>query len=469
MIISDYRAHHFFPSSSDFLCDGKKHQVASTQYKFSTLSKGTKSFRFPDNHYPKRVEDIILENTKTRFVLNNRIVYDSTDTLASYKVVTKGALNTSTQQPGLYSTSGSIIHTFTKAYTLIVIGRYTGVIISISEYDTITTATESIRLINDLNALDSSKIMLLVGGINPKINRSISLVNTLYKFGANVQLSKDNTFKNNSAYVLCGVKDTQSIPPIELYSGVSDSDTKTIISTTLTLSSNLISTPGLWDNFSRKSSYSYNPESRIVYFHTPLTQQHKIHWLNSHVENWDIISPSQNQEFKSKQFIQGFNRPDFFIQPPTLNPLDEGFFGGYQCHLEIDTLPSSGMVFYGHDHRTFIYRSSAKTKSVLDGFQFRIYNSLGQESDPYCVIVRLANIFDGFEKIQIKDSLGARGLAFDDVNVIDSVYPSKNEDTINVDDVLSSNELKDQVDLSEEPQAFFSINLSDDISITSDL
>jgi hypothetical protein len=65
------------------------------------------------------------------------------------------------------------------------------------------------------------------------------------------------------------------------------------------------------------------------------------------------------------------------------------FQGAFRCEIQIDTLPLYGMVCLNNEKNAFMYRSSIQSLKPYDTFQFRLVNHLGQESDPYCLKIRL--------------------------------------------------------------------------------
>lgn len=142
------------------------------------------------------------------------------------------------------------------------------------------------------------------------------------------------------------------------------------------------------------SSYNYDLSTRTITFSTALTERHEVHWLDFsklrvYQGRWRRLELA-SKPFITKSLIQGFTKANYGLSNPESIIDEEGVFqGGFRCFLEINTLPVYGMVCYSDDMKAFLYRGSTLIPQRKDTFQFRLYNSLGQESEPYCYKLNL--------------------------------------------------------------------------------
>lgn len=109
--------------------------------------------------------------------------------------------------------------------------------------------------------------------------------------------------------------------------------------------------------------------------------------------HWRKLPVSPYQRYMNKTLFQGFYKtnPTVDLQP---NIIEEPgtFQGGFRCSLEINTVPLFGMVCLSDDMKYFMYRGSLARGKQQDTFQFRLYNPLGQESDPCCYRIDMVNV-----------------------------------------------------------------------------
>lgn len=114
MILAQYKVHHFFPQAQDLQFEFVKSEgvyfTKSPEYKSAILNKNTRSFKFPDSHFPQRINDIFVENTKTHMLMPNRVVYQPQDSeLLTIKVVAKGLYSDKSTISGIYTTEDTLL------------------------------------------------------------------------------------------------------------------------------------------------------------------------------------------------------------------------------------------------------------------------------------------------------------------------------------------------------------------------
>lgn len=163
------------------------------------------------------------------------------------------------------------------------------------------------------------------------------------------------------------------------------------VTTRLVLSNRVIYNGGEED----RKSFTYDPNTRKITFKNILKGSHKIHWFDFtkhqlYKGHWRKIPLGSDLSYLNKTYLQGFSKPNPETpKPPNIIDQQGKFQGAFVCHLEINTLPLYGMVCYSDDLKAFMYRGSVQTNKYKDTFQFRLYNNLGQESDPYCAKINM--------------------------------------------------------------------------------
>lgn len=130
-----------------------------------------------------------------------------------------------------------------------------------------------------------------------------------------------------------------------------------------------------------RKSFSYDNITRKLTFKKAINGSYRIHWIdfsktNPYQGDWRRIS------IPNSFLIQGVGNATF--------PSDR-IQNGFRCYPQIDTLPLYGRICYSDDMKAFLYRGSTVDNKIRDTFQFRIYNALGQESDPFCAKIILDN------------------------------------------------------------------------------
>lgn len=401
MIVADYKYHHFFPDLRSMKVNVKKplalRYEESPEYKEVMLSSGLKSYKFSPNHYPSRVEDIFLENVETGFLYKNRQKYFPNKLKKAYKIVAKGSASPLLFQSGLYSDYNSPIHLSEAGYNVHQFSIFTGNHVLSSSFFTEQDPAQVGLLTEHLNSIDTNRVVVICTNGNPKQNMTPELVTALRRFGANVLTLNTTYFKQSGAYILGGIAENTLVAPIEVYYGKFDNDPSAIISTDFFINENSLGVTGIWDTPDEplNEKYRYNPHNRTVYFMGTLPSEMKMRWLDfsklsSYRDNWAKLDIFTTKYPKSKAFIQGFELPGKdAATPPNIIKNYGNFQGGFKTQFEIDTLPMYGMVCYGDDMMSIYYRTSKHIPSPRDGFQFKMCNMMGQESDPRCVKIYL--------------------------------------------------------------------------------
>ena len=155
------------------------------------------------------------------------------------------------------------------------------------------------------------------------------------------------------------------------------------VSTKMILSNRIIH-----DEAEDRMLFTYDVESRTITFKKQMKGSYRVHWVdfsksNPYQGQWRKIPVAGDPKFVNKVLYQGFAKTHEDADDiPSVLDLSGKFQGGFRCYLEINTIPLYGLAFYSDDMKSFLYRGSSIHEK--DTFQFRLYNSLGQESDPYC-------------------------------------------------------------------------------------
>jgi hypothetical protein len=150
----------------------------------------------------------------------------------TYRVITIGNSCTATLPAaiGLYINGvlqGGI--NISRSYTVVVLNRSTGNIISATNYDVYgvgeTNGKTAATMASDLNALTSDKIILVISYDEPYAHRLDSGLDTaMYRCGASRAVYGSPSFKSRSAYVLVGIPGCGEGNGAEAYQGSVDSD-----------------------------------------------------------------------------------------------------------------------------------------------------------------------------------------------------------------------------------------------------
>jgi hypothetical protein len=132
------------------------------------------------------------------------------------------------------SRNGSVVNTGGLSYNVLTINRTTGATTH-TTYDVYTSAANATTMANDLNALDSTKIVVIYSNNEPQTNRLTNgLPAALERCGASKAFSSTR-FRYRSAYILVGVPGIGIGNGIEKYAGTTDSDTSASLEVAFTI------------------------------------------------------------------------------------------------------------------------------------------------------------------------------------------------------------------------------------------
>ena len=131
-------------------------------------------------------------------------------------------------------------------------------------------------------------------------------------------------------------------------------------------------------------NYTYDPVANKLLLKAPSASALTLHWFDPRkARTWN----DQWQELAVGRLIQGADYVDEDLIPPPGVPMNIRFQGGYRCYLEIVAMPKHGVVKLTDSLDGFLYRGRLGFIG-RDSFEYRYYNSLGQESDVACVTVQ---------------------------------------------------------------------------------
>lgn len=125
-------------------------------------------------------------------------------------------------------------------------------------------------------------------------------------------------------------------------------------------------------------------ENGRLEFKAPTAEPFTIRWFDPRKE-FGIDSRWVGISLKDLM-VQGAGYVDESLIPPHGQHVDPRFQGGYRCYLEMVTLPRSGIARINDTHDGFLYKGRMGFRG-RDSFEYRVYNSLGQESDVACITV----------------------------------------------------------------------------------
>ena len=151
-----------------------------------------------------------------------------TDRPSIYHIIAKGNSSTYASDRGVWDDTGTLIFQGGRSYNVIVVNRSDLSIISAATYDVYGNATNATSMANALNALTTSKIVIIFTFDEPQLNRLVSskiLQTALLRCGATKTVFGSKNFKRRSAYALIGYPGCKAGNGIEFYSGDIDDDT----------------------------------------------------------------------------------------------------------------------------------------------------------------------------------------------------------------------------------------------------
>ena len=133
-----------------------------------------------------------------------------------------------------YAKDNSLIVQAGRSYMVSVYDRATCAFDSHTNYDVYDDSANATTMANALNALDSTKIVIIHAFDEPSSNRlSGGLPDAMYRCGASPEVFGYPSFKSRSSYILVGIPDIGEGNGLELYSGDEDNDTDAWCETTL--------------------------------------------------------------------------------------------------------------------------------------------------------------------------------------------------------------------------------------------
>lgn len=144
-----------------------------------------------------------------------------------YRVLSKGGHSTShpAVTMGLYK-NGVLLGGVGRSYTVFVINRATGALVSTTTYDVWVNAVNADEMATALNALDNTKLVVIVGDDEPMANRLTNgLPAAMYRCGASRNVFGSTAhFKRRGAYILYGIPGLGEGNGTENYQGSVDDD-----------------------------------------------------------------------------------------------------------------------------------------------------------------------------------------------------------------------------------------------------
>jgi hypothetical protein len=153
-----------------------------------------------------------------------------------FRVITQGNSRTATLPAALGFYIGGTINSVASAsiqrsYSLVVLNRATGAVISATAYDVYGVGTSGVTtktatdLANDLNALGPDKVVVVTSYDEPQTNRLTGGLSTaMLRCGASRTVFGSANFKLRSAYVLVGIPGCGEGNGAEAYQGSIDND-----------------------------------------------------------------------------------------------------------------------------------------------------------------------------------------------------------------------------------------------------